>query len=592
MSRGYSAGDACLALWEDGHYYNAVVKEVNAEEDVYLVAYADSDLEEYVYASSLKEKTAKNSLKNAKICEKTSLASSVKTSVKGGKRTRRLTLKPQMREVVKILENENQFIRHIAMLEEFFVAPIKKLNSVAATAGAGEFCSDEIFEILFGRIEPIKLMSEKLLIDLEFKFDTCASIDEGDVPLVGEVFVEFVPFFKLYIDYITQYEKRVVPALKRLLSGRGGKKTSIKFRNFIRSVESRPEVELPFERLLALPCQRIGVYKDMVAELLKATPRGSADYASLVRALKTLGEVKASVESSLSTRANLDVIVQIEKKFIGNPGFSRPGRCIIRDGVLCKKAREITGKDREYRFYLFNDLLAYASSIGWKMKLHGKVDIDVSFSVRKLAPERDEHRLLVCSTTKSFVVFTRDAASLDRWYDAIVRCREEVRKSIPEQMRTVPPPVAPLPFWLPYSSVPRAEDIFPTGTTSGGFGANPQAQLQGKHGKASKGPTKEKIAHQITPTVTTIAKGSKSGPIQANISDINKIKPQPIPPAFRARHQQQQQQKPRLVSTSTAAAAASSTSGGAGGDGARFCPMCGSKRKDNWKFCDQCGHGF
>lgn len=51
-----------------------------------------------------------------------------------------------------------------------------------------------------------------------------------------------------------------------------------------------------------------------------------------------------------------------------------------------KKSREIGGEDRDYRVFLFSDMFAYASSVGlgWKMKLHDKIDIDSSFQVRKL----------------------------------------------------------------------------------------------------------------------------------------------------------------------------------------------------------------
>jgi len=48
----------------------------------------------------------------------------------------------------------------------------------------------------------------------------------------------------------------------------------------------------------------------------------------------------------------------------GSPNFCKPGRYIIREGTCMKKGRQIGSPDREYRFFLFSDLLAYATSMG------------------------------------------------------------------------------------------------------------------------------------------------------------------------------------------------------------------------------------
>ena len=53
-------------------------------------------------------------------------------------------------------------------------------------------------------------------------------------------------------------------------------------------------------------------------------------------------------------------------------------------------------------------------------------------------------------------------------------------KSIPEAVRKVPPAIAALPPWLSYDEIPRVDELFPEGTTSGGFVSAQTYMPQGK----------------------------------------------------------------------------------------------------------------
>lgn len=576
----YAVGETVQAVYEDGNWYVAKIEEVDAAEDVYLVAYEGSDLREYVYGSSIRPA---GSAPQEASPSASSSASNLSTQAKRRGTIRRLTLNPQMREVVKLLESENEFSQKLNALQEFFAEPARKSMALPAKQ---RLLEPDLFATLFSQIEPIQQLSRRLLADLERRFDEFEGAEGA--PAIGDVFVTFAPFFKLYSAYIAHHDRELTPALAKLPS---------RYRSYAANAAKAPGVGATLEELLALPARRISVYTELVGDVLKVTPQRDCDRAALERATKALGEVTSSVRTALSSRRNMDVIVAIEKKFIGSPGFSKPGRYIIREGALTKKPRDPQLGDRAYRFYLFNDLLAYASSIGWKMKLHGKVDISVSFHVRKLPRAGAEHRLLVCSSSKSFVLYAPDEKSRDDWVRALEAAIVEVRRTIPEQQRRVPPPVAPLPIWLPQGTVERIGEIYPAfNSVSGG------AHSQGR-GKEARGPTRDDVEHLLNPSVKTIEKEGQA-PRQVPEGGLSPRKHHSgtasgAPPRSVYAQRQQQMNSGRPAPAPAPAPAASKVpprrpapAAAAPAAPGNFCTKCGAKRTGDALFCSKDGTRF
>jgi hypothetical protein len=80
-------------------------------------------------------------------------------------------------------------------------------------------------------------------------------------------------------------------------------------------------------------CGRREQYTALLPELLASTPKSFSDYGDLQKAIELLNNVSVKIKENVSVRKNLDVILNLEKKFVGNPGFSKPGRYIVRQGV-------------------------------------------------------------------------------------------------------------------------------------------------------------------------------------------------------------------------------------------------------------------
>lgn len=58
-------------------------------------------------------------------------------------------------------------------------------------------------------------------------------------------------------------------------------------------------------------------YVQFLQDLIKVTPPADLDCANLQKALKTIKETATRIDENLQNKQNLDVIREIEKKFMG-----------------------------------------------------------------------------------------------------------------------------------------------------------------------------------------------------------------------------------------------------------------------------------
>jgi len=78
---------------------------------------------------------------------------------------------------------------------------------------------------------------------------------------------------------------------------------------------------------------------------------------------------------------NRNRIRTLEEEFVGGVTFSGPSRLYVRQGKLSKKS---TNGDREYEFFLFDDLLGYASYVRENGNLHKKYKLVQTIDIRDL----------------------------------------------------------------------------------------------------------------------------------------------------------------------------------------------------------------
>lgn len=233
-------------------------------------------------------------------------------------------------------------------------------------------------------------------------------------PKIGDIFLEFAPFFKLYSEY-ARSNQAASELLGQLLS------TNSKF---LKYHDTQLGSEKPsLASLLITPIQRVPRYQLLLKEILKNTPEDHDDRADCEKALAEVTTLAANVNTCIKERELADLAVSLESKFTSSPGFVDPSRIFIMQGPLTKFSRN--DQPTLYEFFLFNDMLAYASlRADGKFKLKHKLMINEAFGVDSV---QSDLTFSVKSQEKTFKVSAPDEAKKRNWVRALEDCANGVK---------------------------------------------------------------------------------------------------------------------------------------------------------------------
>lgn len=132
--------------------------------------------------------------------------------------------------------------------------------------------------------------------------------------------------------------------------------------------------------------------------------------------------MRSSLDHELHRQQHYETTRYINKHFISASKLFKVGRFLLKDGLLVKKPRNAAKKNKYYHFFLFNDVLVYATKafIG-RFRVRRQIPIDLAFAFRKLPVQEnnktgsDEHRILICSSHQSFVICCPTEAEQAAW---------------------------------------------------------------------------------------------------------------------------------------------------------------------------------
>jgi len=141
--------------------------------------------------------------------------------------------------------------------------------------------------------------------------------------------------------------------------------------------------------------------------------------------LALVDDVATHINEAVRAQQNREEQRRLEEQFLSKITFVSPGRLLVRFGELMKKCRN---RDERYTLFLFNDLLVYARKVGWKYKLHRRIEIDGAFQANDLNDGKFSFEIV--NAKKSFVVYAKDKAEMDGWLEDINECIEERKKTI------------------------------------------------------------------------------------------------------------------------------------------------------------------
>eukprot|EP01094_Clydonella_sp_ATCC50884_P027705 TRINITY_DN8074_c0_g1_i3.p1 TRINITY_DN8074_c0_g1~~TRINITY_DN8074_c0_g1_i3.p1 ORF type:complete len:701 (+),score=215.49 TRINITY_DN8074_c0_g1_i3:47-2149(+) len=226
--------------------------------------------------------------------------------------------------------------------------------------------------------------------------------------LIGDIFLEMIPFFKVYQEYYTNYEAGI--ELLRKLS----KKKDVGA--YLKYCEEEVSKGHNLAFLLVAPVQRIPRYNLLVKELLKHSSDSHPDYDTLTKALRQMQDFTTTINESVRETDNyrkLAELVKGNKKYVGFEKIVADNRTLAYETDV-----EVKMGAKSYSWMLlFNDILAFAatnSSKASRRNVEEVINLEYVW-FEDLAGLGSQTVLRVVTPDQMFLVETPSVADKHKW---------------------------------------------------------------------------------------------------------------------------------------------------------------------------------
>jgi len=174
---------------------------------------------------------------------------------------------------------------------------------------------------------------------------------------IGRMFVRLFPFFKGYLEYM----KSLHPLIEQF-GEYAGDKAFQKCLKEIRRDSSYDHYDLI--GLLLTPLSRMLTYRKFLRKLVKMADKTNRSYRYLDSATRRIGRVASYIEKYRSVITNLHEIYRVQVWLGGKVNIIVEQRRIVKRGVMTSISKSWTARNKEYVFFLFNDILLWATKTG------------------------------------------------------------------------------------------------------------------------------------------------------------------------------------------------------------------------------------
>jgi hypothetical protein len=476
----YEVGEIVEAIWEeDGDWYDAEVQDFNPD-GTYDVEYIGFNENGKLDPSSIRKKEIDDSNQQEEPESSATLSALTQISLSSSQTASTIedaiteNLTPEQKKQKKrkkildeIVSTEESYVSSIEVLVDLWMSPIersanrlseKSLSSSSKSIGeeqpeslvsaeasklmaedASFYMTAPMCKTLFSNIKTILPLNKKFLNELQNRGKS-----------IGQLFVQYAPFFKMYTTYVNNFDD-ASKVLDKAMTDRQFKN----FQKFHQDTRNDPRSkDLDLQSYLIMPVQRIPRYKLLLNELINNTEDSDPEMTHLRSAMEKISQVAVSINEDVRNVQNREQIIKLQNKFVGNYQLVSPGRMFVHQGPLTKLSRKETHQN--YMFLLFNDLLLYANSLGWKLVLQLDISINAKFKVRDLSFSTP-NRMILLSDTKSFIIQSKDEKEKNVWiskFEVVMnQAKMRTRSANPEEekQREFPEYLAlkPLYSWNP-----------------------------------------------------------------------------------------------------------------------------------------------
>jgi FYVE/RhoGEF/PH domain-containing protein 5/6 len=294
--------------------------------------------------------------------------------------------------VRELLETEKTYVNRMEMCIMYLIDPLAEQKKLI---------SENDHQILFSDYKIIFSLNSQFLLDLTNAIQADA---------LGKQFEKFCPYFRMYQNYLNNYDRAIV-CLTKL-------QTKQAFNDFCNEQRVNCNGQ-QLQSFLILPIQRLPRYKLCLTEIVKNTERDHRDLELLRLSLKLVGETTLLINERMKEFEARQQVRAIEARFNHRIALVQPSRSFVKEGMFVKVDK--SGKDQEYTFILFNDMLCYASGNPDSLKMHTELPIDQAFFVQDVPnhPKYDDRSFEIHSSVKSFVAHCSDYSLKRSWMSSL-----------------------------------------------------------------------------------------------------------------------------------------------------------------------------
>ena len=233
----------------------------------------------------------------------------------------------RLKIVKEMVETEESYVNTLETIIHVFMGAISRANESARVMGSREpVLSKTDLMTIFSNIEGLLMLNQHLLEGLKKRLENWVA-HEG----VGDVFLDFGPYFKLYTLYIQNFSTALTTLDNKM-------KQSEEFATIITTCEQNPRCSaLGLRSLLLEPVQRIPRYKLLLESYLKHTPPHHFDHADAEKSVRLVSDVAEHVNEAVRKQENFKRLLALQSSFVVTSKVAcvfQPGRWLIREGDL------------------------------------------------------------------------------------------------------------------------------------------------------------------------------------------------------------------------------------------------------------------
>jgi Leucine-rich repeat (LRR) protein len=229
----------------------------------------------------------------------------VKTARKMEREAKRA--KERVNLLYEILDSETKYVQFLNVLYDLYFIPLttgtvynpknKKKLLVPLDQAYSMFPPDLATIIQFNN-SLTENISQKFKDSKQNPMDIC----------IGDVFIKFGPFFKIYSRYMSKYEKSIDNVMQCQAK-------NLDFSKWLKSNQKKSQSSgLSLKSLLIMPVQRIPRYQLLLSSLIKNTEKDHPDYKNLCDANVEMESMAEFQDKKINEATNKVIVQQIAEK--------------------------------------------------------------------------------------------------------------------------------------------------------------------------------------------------------------------------------------------------------------------------------------